>query len=171
MKRRPADEEELNLIPIMNLVTLLIPFLLMSAQFVSYSMIESTLPEICSGSDCGDADDPAVAVRLLVSRDAYQIEATGSGFEDLDAGLHIPCPGGACDEATATLREHLTRLKDAHPNLDHLVLVPDGKVDYATLILAMDTTREDPDAAGMPGEHCDGRCLFPQITVAGGVGG
>ncbi|MFK7927181.1 MAG: hypothetical protein AB8H79_03260, partial [Myxococcota bacterium] len=46
MNTRTPPVVDLNLIPIMNLVTLLIPFLLMSAQFVSYAIIESSLPAI-----------------------------------------------------------------------------------------------------------------------------
>ena len=34
VKRRVMDAPELNLVPIMNLVTILIPFLIMAAQFV-----------------------------------------------------------------------------------------------------------------------------------------
>ena len=34
MSRREQPEDELNLVPIMNLVTILIPFLLMAASFV-----------------------------------------------------------------------------------------------------------------------------------------
>lgn len=168
MKRRTVEGGELTLIPIMNLVTLLIPFLLMSAQFVSYAMIESTLPAICSGAGCDDEDAAEVGVRLLVQRTSYRLETTSSGITELDAGLQIPCKPTSCEGAIPTLREHLLRLKDAHPSLRHIVLVPDSDVPYEDLILAMDATREDPDAAGLPGEHCDGRCLFPQLTVAGG---
>jgi biopolymer transport protein ExbD len=44
--KRGVVAEELDLVPIMNLVTILIPFLLMAAQFVSYAVIDSTLPVI-----------------------------------------------------------------------------------------------------------------------------
>ena len=43
MKRRTEPSQELNLVPIMNLVTILIPVLLMAAQFVSLAVIDSTL--------------------------------------------------------------------------------------------------------------------------------
>jgi biopolymer transport protein ExbD len=34
VKRKPTEDPDLNLTPIMNLVTILIPFLIMAAQFV-----------------------------------------------------------------------------------------------------------------------------------------
>ena len=37
---------ELNLIPVMNLVTILIPFLLLSVEFVHLAVIDSSLPAI-----------------------------------------------------------------------------------------------------------------------------
>lgn len=46
VKRRAMAEQELDLIPIMNLVTILIPFLIMAAQFVNLAVIDSTLPAI-----------------------------------------------------------------------------------------------------------------------------
>ena len=46
VKRRTQETEELNLVPIMNLVTILIPFLIMAAQFVQLAVIDSTLPAI-----------------------------------------------------------------------------------------------------------------------------
>ena len=46
VKRRVVEVEDLNLTPIMNLVTILIPFLVMAAQFVQLAVIDSTLPAI-----------------------------------------------------------------------------------------------------------------------------
>ena len=46
VQRRKEEEQELNLTPIMNLVTILIPFLIMAAQFVNLAVIDSTLPAI-----------------------------------------------------------------------------------------------------------------------------
>ena len=45
-RSRTADEVSLNLLPFMNLMTLLIPFLLASIQFVSLAVIDSSLPAI-----------------------------------------------------------------------------------------------------------------------------
>ena len=45
-ERGDQVEEALDLVPIMNLVTILIPFLLMAAQFVHLAVIDSTLPAI-----------------------------------------------------------------------------------------------------------------------------
>jgi biopolymer transport protein ExbD len=44
--KRGEQAEELDLVPIMNLVTILIPFLLMASSFVSLAVIDSTLPAI-----------------------------------------------------------------------------------------------------------------------------
>ncbi len=47
-RRRASRHEdmELNLLPFMNLMTLLIPFLLASMQFVTLAVIDSSLPSI-----------------------------------------------------------------------------------------------------------------------------
>ncbi len=45
-RNQTVEEVELNLLPFMNLMTLLIPFLLASAQFVTLAVIDSSLPAI-----------------------------------------------------------------------------------------------------------------------------
>ena len=56
-KKRLAKAEELNLVPIMNLVTILIPFLLLSVQFVSLAVIDSTLPAIGPPAPPSEVDE------------------------------------------------------------------------------------------------------------------
>ena len=56
VKRRSEEMQELNLTPIMNLVTILIPFLIMAAQFVNLAVIDSTLPAI--GPPSTEPPDP-----------------------------------------------------------------------------------------------------------------
>lgn len=172
MNRRALTEAEpLNLIPIMNLVTLLIPFLLMSAQFVAYAIIDSQAPAICDG-DCGEAPTPTLSVTLGVDRAGFHLTTSGAGVDEETTDL--PCLKEACAGDplkaydVAGLRAALTRIKDASPDSEALILLPAANLPYETLILAMDATREDPTAAGLPGESCRGRCLFPLVTVAGG---
>lgn len=172
MHRRVLTEAEpLNLIPIMNLVTLLIPFLLMSAQFVAYAIIDSRAPAICD-ADCGEGPEPGMTVTLGVDRSGFLLTTTAAAGDEHTielACLTESCTGDPTKAYDiAGLRAALTRLKDTSPGTDSLILVPSSDLPYASLILAMDASREDPEAAALPGEDCRGRCLFPRVTVAGG---
>lgn len=172
MARRTLEPaEEVNLIPVMNLVTLLIPFLLMSAQFVAYAVIDSTLPALCS-VDCGQVEDEPVTVSLTLGAAGYRLVATGPGLDDFADGVDLACHTPGCEgdpEAAwdvAALREQLTRVKDRHPDHRSLVLTSEDGVPYKALVLAMDATREDPGQGSEASGMCNGRCLFPDVILA-----
>ena len=55
--KRGEDAEDLDLVPIMNLVTILIPFLLMASSFVSLAAIDSTLPAIGQPPEVTEEDE------------------------------------------------------------------------------------------------------------------
>lgn len=178
MTRRSSPADDLNLIPVMNLVTLLIPFLLMSAQFVTYAVIDTTLPAIC-GTPCsaGTTDEEPITVSLDITDGGWLLRATGRGLDAFGEGVSVPCATPRCEgppeEAwdTAGLRHHLLDIKQTHPGHRHLVLSATDRAPYEALILTMDAAREDPSLGGMPGEDCVGRCLFPDVTLAGGLAG
>jgi biopolymer transport protein ExbD len=174
--RRPSSAEELNLVPIMNLVTILIPFLLMGAQFVEYSIIESSLPSICASCDLDAKLDEPLSLTVGLTSSGFVLDAKNSGLSGYDEPVTVPCLTDGCawsdDPAeafdVASLRVHLTELSDAHPQTTIAVLLPGSNRTYEELIFAMDGVREDP-AAGDAADGCRGRCLFPAITIAGGV--
>ena len=56
-KRLDASVADLNLLPVMNLMAVLIPFLLMAAQFVSLSVVDAAIPA-----------EPYTAARLAALR-------------------------------------------------------------------------------------------------------
>ena len=68
VKRRLQKAEELNLVPIMNLVTILIPFLIMAAQFVQLAVIDSTLPAIGTPQPSDEKPDkPPLNLSLAIT--------------------------------------------------------------------------------------------------------
>jgi|ETNmetMinimDraft_30_1059905.scaffolds.fasta_scaffold27696_2 biopolymer transport protein ExbD len=56
-----------NLVPIMNLVTILIPFLLLTVQFVHLAVIDSSLPAIGAPKATTDQIDPKPPLMLTVA--------------------------------------------------------------------------------------------------------
>lgn len=193
-KKRGDQAEELNLVPIMNLVTILIPFLLMAAQFVSYAVIDSTLPAI--GPPVPVEEEPEekpLNLSVMITDEGFtvsgnhpELENEGGGDEGEEKGTTIECltPGCSFNSENAgetaetaydvgQLRQLLGRIKDDKPEEKNVILVPEGDLPYEVLVMAMDATREDPDGAGQSGvdDGCNGRCLFPFVVIAGGVQG
>jgi len=161
-RSRGTEAEELNLVPIMNLVTILIPFLLMAAEFVSYAVIESVLPAI--GEVAPPTDDAPLNLRIEVGPESLRIVGDDPGLRD---GVVVEAGPDGLD--VARLRTLLGSAKDRRPEERAVTLVPEAGVRYARIVEVMDATREDPSVAGSPGEGCLGRCLFPAVVIAGGA--
>lgn len=182
VKRKPMDAEDLNLTPIMNLVTILIPFLIMAAQFVHLSVIDSTLPAIGPPVPVEEQEKPDKPPLVL------SLALTGKGITVLGADMvlypdgapevaegeekppTLPCSsGGECvnvdDYDWDGLKQKLNLIKDEYPDDQNVILVPDNTIQYEIIVRAMDSAREDPDAATGDGP----RELFPFVVVAGGA--
>jgi biopolymer transport protein ExbD len=156
-KRRDTAPAHLDLVPVMNLVTILIPFLLLSAQFVAISVIESTMPAIAP--DDTTPPDPTPKLDLTLRIDAAGFHLSGPGTEVLDE-RDIGCEGvcGPDGYDYDTLAERCAALLTAWPEATLVRLVPDVHVPYEVLVRTMDATRE----------HA-GESLFPSVVIAAGL--
>jgi biopolymer transport protein ExbD len=166
MTKRPALIADLELMPVMNLVAILIPMLLMGVTAVNLAVIDTSVPAILPPPD----DDVPPGLQLTVA-----ITDKGLG---LKAAAEILAQGGdelPCDRQPCTvegydyggLTDALARIKDDHPDERTLILLPEARVPYEVLVKVMDAAREDQeqlDAQGAP------RSLFPEVVMAGGAG-
>jgi biopolymer transport protein ExbD len=176
VSRRLQDAPELNLIPIMNLVTILIPFLIMAAQFVQLSVIDSTLPAIGPPQPAEETPDkPPLKLSLAITgkgitvlgADAVLFPAGAPPLAEGEARPPtIPCGGGKCqrvsDYAWKDLTRELSKIKDMYPDEQNVILVPDGDIHYEVLVKTMDASRDDKLTGGA-------RDLFPFVVIAGGA--
>ncbi len=153
--RKPA---ELNLLPVMNLVTILIPLLLISAQFTQLSFVDTTLPGIV---DSVTPPNPnATRLSVAIARNGLSIFGENTGVEKIDGEkITIPCAADcAGNYDLEELARVLGQVKDARPAHRGLILVPDDAVPYHAVIGVMDAAR-DLDGGG-----------FPDASIAGGRG-
>lgn len=170
--KRGEDTEDLNLVPIMNLVTILIPFLLMASSFVSLAVIDSTLPAIGPPTESQEEEDKEkLNLSIQITDEGYQIlgaqavlESSGDG-----PGFPVPCKRPGCPTADSYDTEELTRLlnqiKDRYEDEENVILVPGSTVPYEVLVYTMDAARED--LANTAGGKA--RLLFPYVVIAGGT--
>lgn len=172
-KKRIADAEEVNLVPIMNLVTILIPFLLMSVQFISLAVIDSTLPAIGPPSAQTENTEKPLNLSVMITDAGYTIAGSSAVIpkagEGAGAGPTVPCTEAGCPRPeaydTKELRRILNDVKDEFPREENVILVPESRVPYEVLVITMDATREDPERK----EDGKPRLLFPFVVIAGGA--
>jgi biopolymer transport protein TolR len=146
-----SAQNNLDLVPIMNLVTILIPFLLMSAQFVAVATIDSSAPGITDKKSGAEKPD-SVEVMVTIAEDGMYVSAD-------DEVTTLPCAKGICDTARDYDLPGLTYIlglvKDQHPHEDRVVLAPDSTIPYEVLVASMDASRQDGE-----------RELFPRVVIA-----
>lgn len=162
--RKEDNAAELNLLPVMNLVTILIPLLLMSAQLVQLAVIDSTLPAISEQIAPPEPTPTQEPFRLSLAISGEGFTLMGADEVLGEDNNTIPCVDGACATRDsydfAGLTSKLAEVKGAHPDESVIILVPDVRVPYEVLVAAMDAARED-----------SGGLLFPNVTIAGGLSG
>jgi biopolymer transport protein ExbD len=177
VKRREVETEGLNLIPVMNLVTILIPFLLMAAEFVQLAVIDSTLPAIGPPQPVEDEPEkPPLNLSLALTDRGITVLGADAVLnpdgieapelaEGEDRPPTLPCKsGGICTDVEdydwMELAKILKEIKDEYPDDENMIVVPDSYTRYEIIVRAMDTGREDKDAD---------RLLFPYVVIAGGA--
>jgi len=183
-KREMPEEEPLNLVPIMNLVTILIPVLLVAIKSFELVVIDTTLPAIGAPTESTEQakpDKPPLALKLAITNKGIKIlgadeylypggrppAAEGAkGIPDIGCGSKSICRG-ADDYEWDKLSEKLVTIKDGADNeeregRENIVLIPEANIQYEILVKAMDTTRSI-------GAKESKKELFPNVSFAGGT--
>ena len=184
VQRRTEEEQELNLTPIMNLVTILIPFLIMAAQFVNLSVIDSTLPAIGPPQPVEEQEDEEPPLNLSLAVTDAGITVLGADAvlnpdgggdaapaEGEERPPTVPCKsGGECtgleDYDWPELARILNLIKDRYPDDENVIIVPDSDMRYEIIVKTMDVARDDPENKDADDKS---RALFPFVVIAGGA--
>lgn len=182
VQRRKEEEQELNLTPIMNLVTILIPFLIMAAQFVNLSVIDSTLPAIGPPQPAEEQEDDEPPLNLSLAVTDAGITVLGAdavlnpdggdaAAEGEERPPTVPCKsGGECTDLEDYDWPELTRIlnliKDQYPDDENVIIVPDSDMRYEIVVKTMDVARDDPENKDADDKS---RKLFPFVVIAGGA--
>ncbi len=175
-ERRNPRLPELDILPFMNLMTLLIPFLLVSASFVSLATVGVAAPSY------GTLEAPAEDLGLVigVTDQGFVVRANEPlpGEQEVASIPLIDDPGlcrirlcGSGHDCLAPetchdgqeLNELLLEVKRAHPGETSVVIAPEDDVSYQAVITAMDASREAIDEEGRR------ISLFPEVAMSGGV--
>ena len=168
-RRKAPVDTEINLIPVMNLFVVLIPFLLLGVSFYQIAAIPGTVPthDASGGSDVASTSR-AVTLTLGVSHEnGFLVRASGTGVtrEALQAlAVQIPRKDEIFD--TGALSRVLLEIKRAYPDSDTVVLVPEGDVLFSDLVKTMDAAREVVVGTDGPVDQRPRLTLFPRVVFS-----
>jgi biopolymer transport protein ExbD len=130
LMRRQPKTSELLLVPMIDVFTVLVTFLLMTAVFSRIAVMQIDLPSSVSSKATG----PKFRLEIIVRQD---------GFELTDGAqliATIPKVHGAQD--LGALAEHVLAVKREHPASEDASVLSERKVPYDDLIQVMDVIRD-----------------------------
>jgi biopolymer transport protein ExbD len=144
--------EVLNLTPMMDILTVLVVFLLITAVFMSITIEELSVPTAAGG----EGGKPNFAIEVIVRRTGLQI-ANGSSVE-----AAIPKKDDKYD--LELLSKILLRLKAQYPDKEDATVLMEPDIKYDSLIEIMDAVRE-AEVRTEGSEEVRKRDLFPKISI------
>jgi biopolymer transport protein ExbD len=149
----PTDiMEVLNLTPLMDIMTVLVVFLLISAVFMSITIEELSVPT----SSGGAGGTPNFAIEVIVRNRGLEI-GNGSSVE-----AAIPKKDDKYD--IEMLQKMLVRLKSQYPQKEDATILMEPKIEYDYLIQIMDAVRE-ADVRPEGSTTVEKINLFPKISL------
>ena len=143
------DEADLDLIPVMNLFMVLIPFLLLGAAFVHMSVIPTSTPtrknKPTEKKKKKDDEPTSVMAQLALTPEEVNLTFSGTGIPqeklaELDATWETSDPDNFPIEE---LRDALRAAKKEYPDSNTVTVVPHKKFEYQELVRILDATREE----------------------------
>ena len=167
-KMKTSDKpNDAMLIPFMNMVCLLIPFLLLSATFVSYGMINVNAPKFIPGPVTGEEPrEKEMSLTVFITDRGITVSARGEFIPgqgqaaDMTgkSGPTIPMKrvAGRMDYDYEALSAKLRELKDENEGETQIKLGAEADISYDVIVDVMDAARED-----------DKGPLFPNVVMLG----
>ncbi len=163
IRHKSEEDTELNMVPIMNMFMVLIPFLLMSASFYQIKAINTSVP-VHADTHAGNLSNNEKE-KITVVLELKEKEIRISGLSETPNDLFLselkmvisrqPDSEASMDE----LVNFLKALKSRYPASDTLILIPDEEVLYREIIQTMDSAR-----------NYETETLFPNIVLSGSLG-
>ena len=158
----------MDLLPVMNLMMILIPFLLMGAAFFKIGVIPTSVAAHVPDQDTS-AEDPElrrVSLSLIIKPDALELTIANPAIPpETLASYGGTWPGDAAAWNLEGLQSALQRIKTAYPLTDTMVVLPHDELGYDNLVRLLDAARERQVGENELGEPIF-EDLFPGVVFS-----
>jgi biopolymer transport protein ExbD len=141
-----AEEIFLNLTPMIDIMTCLLFFLLLSFGAVIIALVNASVPVIADGDPDPTVSKTKVTMGLSITEKGFLVTASHDKMSEEELNKmkrFFPVKGKEHDYQG--LGDYLYTVKKQFPNSSSIVITPKpGVVSYEVLIKAMDASRERP---------------------------
>ncbi len=149
---RRDNGEALNLVPMIDIFTVLVTFLLMTAVFYRTVILELNLPTAQNEST---PPPPTLQLEVMVRKAKIQVADRGTG-------LLQEFPNGIKGYDLNALSQFLQRVKERFPSKLDAAILLEQDIPYDTLVQVMDTVRVVDQKQGERTVQAE---LFPEISI------
>ncbi|MBN2297792.1 MAG: biopolymer transporter ExbD [Deltaproteobacteria bacterium] len=161
-RKKVSEEIDLDMVPIMNMFLVLIPFLLMSASFFHLRAINTSVPVLAQGSSLQEEkSDIKLTVIVELEEKGIHLSAISDEVDSsvIDSFEEQVAVTDSDEYPMDALSTSLRRIKAQYPASDTLIIIPESNVIYDTIIRTMDVARSSDESE-----------LFPNVVLSGKVG-
>jgi len=166
--KHDIDEMHVNITPMMNLMVVLIPLLLSSAEFVRLGIIELNLPPAASGEKAEiEKEIPEEQLKELdltvtITDQGFFISSSLAVLAGDEADKpSIPMQNGQYDfdKLTENLYELKMKAESKFSDTDEIIIMAESDITYQTIVKTMDASRQT---------EIDGKefTLFPNVSFS-----
>src|SRR3954470_3021902 len=148
---RYRGRHELNVVPMIDMMVILVFFLIFTAVFTKTNVLELNLP----GADSAVPDLPeGLNLEVIIRKTAMEVADRGTG-------LLMSFPRTGADYDLKGLSDYLQLVKSKYPDKQNATILLEQDVAYDTLVHVMDTVR----VFQVPNSQWNMAELFPDVSV------
>jgi biopolymer transport protein ExbD len=148
---RYRGRHEINVVPMVDMMLILVFFLIFSAVFTKTNILELNLP----GADAAVPDLPqGLNLEVIIRKNGIEIADRGTGLLRT-----LPLIGEVQDFKGVS--DYLQLVKSKYPDKTDATILLEQDIEYETLVKVMDTVR----VFQVPGSQWDVGELFPDVSV------
>jgi biopolymer transport protein ExbD len=157
-KRVTIPPLQVDLIPVLSCMFLLVPALLLAMEAANWASIPVSPPKFVQGPD-GTPGEETPRLSVEVREDGFALSLSRCD----GCGGPPEVVGRAEDDGFVGLREAAAGLKASYPAMEQVYLSAEASISLQVLVETMDALRGEHCSLGNPGERTD--CLFPQVVI------
>jgi biopolymer transport protein ExbD len=183
--------EPINIMPLMNIIMLLIPFLIMSMEFIKIGTIHVTAPKLGAGRSSSDEakkkpEKPPLNLTISVTDKGLTLITRGN---KIPRGCDLsPAAMKATDKRLPTikkdgktynftsLRACLSKIKNLFSHEKRVIIMAEPEIPYKFIVSIMDSSRsskkfprECQEQQGIVACKSGKDGMFPQVVLSAGV--
>jgi biopolymer transport protein ExbD len=148
---RYRGRHELNVVPMIDMMVILVFFLIFTAVFTKTNVLELNLP----GADSAVPDLPeGLNLEVIIRKSSIEVADRGTG-------LLKSLPRTGPDYDLKGLSDYLQLVKSKYPDKQNATILLEQDISYDTLVHVMDTVR----VFQVPNSQWDMAELFPDVSV------